>query len=567
MKKMNEAKRNLLGCLAILLLFLVGFSGCMNEEIPIETTDDILMGAYIEENPQFSEFLKLAEKTGNTGFINAYGLYTCFLPSDSAFNVYYAENEKSSLDDFSDEELKELFKYHIVNDTISSVLFTDGKLKSPSMNGKYLITGVKVNELGQANYVVNKQSVIENIDVAVGNGIIHEIDQVLDPPKLTVAEMIKNNPDYSIFSQALEETTLDDTLMQNNDRWFTVFVQSDAVYQQMGINSYADLKAKYSHLGEPSNPSDSLYLYMAYHCMEGVNYIADLVLSKSHLTLAPLEVITVEVEGDKVLINEQEIAGMKFKGAEMNRAASDNSAQNGVYHELNGNIYIKVLLPVPVYWDPTFQPEMRKLTGIYKTPGFSEVNFGQGELENIEWGGTNTSVSYNPTGPTIDNDVLSIYLRTSVIPWVEMKTPLLIKGTYKVWFAFRTNPYGNTIQVSFNDEVLPNLLQIGFYGKRPAEISEDDYEALGYKYYLEDSENNRVACQLLGTVEVEYTGQHTLRFDAITNNRGYLWLDMVQFIPVDMDQRWPKFDYEGNFVYEPEEPVEPEEREEPVNGE
>lgn len=319
----------------------------------------------------------------------------------------------------------------------------------------------------------------------------------------------------------------------------------------MGINSYEELKTKYSHLGDPGNPEDSLNLYMKYHCLPGANYIADIVLAKSHLTLAPLEVITVKVNGDQVLINDQEIAGVKYVGADLNRVASDNSAANGVFHELDANIYIKVLLPVAVYWDPTTQPEMMKLTGIYKSAVVTTY-FAQGDLANIEWGGNNTSVAYWAEGYAVQNDLLDIYLRTSVIPWVELKTPLLIKGRYKMWIAYRANPYGQAIQVKFNDQILSEILQIGQYGKRPAEISEDDYEAIGYKWYTDDPNNNRVACKLVGTIDVETTGQHTIRMDAITNNRGHLWLDMVQFIPVDDDQRWPKFDHDANFVYEPE---------------
>ncbi len=533
-----------------LVIVLLLSASCKREEIPIETTDDILMGRYIEENPNLSQFLKLAELTKFQGFINAYGSYTFFIPTDSAFQQFFTDQGINSLEYLTEEEQVELFQYHIVNDTISSIYFTDGKLKSPSMNGKYLITGVTVTDEGKAKYIVNKKSIIDNLDVEVGNGVIHEIDQVLVPPKQTVAEMIAANPDYSIFTKALEETGVYN-VVNEKESFYTVLVQSDEVYKEIGINSYDDLAAKYSHLGEPTNPEDSLYLYMLYHCLPGANYIADLVQVTSKLTYVPQEVITVKMDGDVVLINDQTIAGTYYPGSQIIRPNSDNSAFNGVYHEIDGNIYIKVLLPVAVYWDPTQQPEMQKLTGIYKTPGFSTVWFGQGELANISWGGTNSSIGYAAEGYAMESDLLDIYLRTSVIPWAELKTPLLIKGKYKVWMCYRANPYGNLIKLTFDDQELTELLQIGTYGKRPAEISEADYEAIGYKWYLEDSNNNRVAARLVGTIDVEYTGEHLLRMDALNNNRGVLWLDMVQFIPADENQIWPKFDYDGNFVYKP----------------
>lgn len=551
--KTIKYKINAWGYMLTIILILGLSVSCEREEIPIETTQDVLMGEYLEQNPELSDFLYLAELTNNLGFINAYGAYTFFIPTNEAFKTFLESYGKSSLDEFTTEELNELFNYHIVNDTLASIYFTDGKLKSPSMNGKYLITGVTVNNEGRASYVVNKKSLISTLDVKVGNGYIHEVAEVLDPPKLTVAEMIRANPDYSIFSQALEETQVYD-IINDTEGQFTVMVQSDSVYNAMGITSYDDLYAEYSDIGEPTNPLDSLNLYMRYHCLPSVSYMADIVLAKSHLTIVPQEVITVEVDGDVVLINDQTIAGVYYPGAQMNRPKSDNSAANGVYHELDGNIYIKVLLPVAVYWDPTTQPEMMKLSGIYKA-NVTNVSFAQGDLANMTWGGNNTSVTYWAEGYAVQNDVLDIYLRTSVIPWAELKTPLLIKGTYKVWVAYRANPYGQAIQTTFKqdgieDQILGEILQIGNYGRTPSQISEDDLEAIGYKWYY-NPESNRTVCRLVGIIEVSSTGQHTLRFDAITNNRGRLWCDMIQFIPVDAEQKWPKFDHDGNFIYPP----------------
>ncbi len=545
----RNSKNNIVALLSLVMVLLLSVA-CEREEIPIETTDDILMGQYIEENPEFTQFLKLAVMTDFTGFINAYGSYTFFIPTDSAFGVFFEEQGISSLDDLSQDELVELFQYHIVNDTVSSIYFTDGKLQSPSMNGKYLITGVTVTDGGKAKYIVNKKAIIENLDVEVGNGVIHEIDKVLLPPNQTVAEMIVANTDYSIFAEALQKTGVYDVI---NDKtgWYTVMVQSDEVYNEIGITSYDDLVAKYSHLGDPTNTEDSLYLYMLYHCLPGAEYIADLVQVTSHLTEVPQEVVTVKVDGDVVLINDQTIAGTYYPGAQIIRANSDNSAFNGVYHEIDANIYIKVLLPVAVYWDPTTQPEMKKLTGIYKTPGFSNVWFNQGELSEMDWGGTNSTVGYYADGYCLNGDAMDLYLRTSVMPWAELKTPLIIKGKYKVWMCYRANPYGNLIKVTFDDQELTELLQVGTYPSSQSDISADDYEAIGYKWYVDDAGNRRVVAKLVGTIEVESTGEHTLRLDAINNNRGHLWLDMVQFIPADEDQQWPKFDYDGNFVYEP----------------
>lgn len=214
-----------------------------------------------------------------------------------------------------------------------------------------------------------------------------------------------------------------------------------------------------------------------------------------------------------------------------------------------------VLIPMPIYWDPTAQPEMMALTDIYKDE-VETVYFAQGELENIQWGGDNTSVAYWAGTYPIQNDALELYLRPNVIPWAEFKLPRLIKGKYKMWVAYRANPYGQGIKVSFlqgsgfSPQYLEDTLQIGEYGRTPSQISEDDLESTGFKWYTNTPETNRTVCKLLGIINVNSTGEHLLKMEALTNSRGRLWLDMIQFIPIDMDQRWPKFDHDGNFVYE-----------------
>jgi len=61
---------------------------------------------------------------------------------------------------------------------------------------------------------------------------------------------------------------------------------------------------------------------------------------------------------------------------------------------------------------------------------------------------------------------------------------------------------------------------------------------------------NSVCCSRnCGAIKVEYTGRHTLRMDALSGNSQPAWWDMIQFIPVDQNQIWPRFDVEGNAIY------------------
>ena len=58
------------------------------------------------------------------------------------------------------------------------------------------------------------------------NGIIHVIDRVLEPTAGDVQTLLKNDPNYSIFSQMIENTAMNFTNI-------TLFVPSDEAFEVM----------------------------------------------------------------------------------------------------------------------------------------------------------------------------------------------------------------------------------------------------------------------------------------------------------------------------------------------
>lgn len=539
-------------------LGLLSLTGCERTDLELSTTSDVNMTTYFLEDPgRFSEWSSILEKTGYAGFLEAYGEYTCFAPTNEGVQAYLQQQGIASVDAMDTEALRELVAFHVTRDTLNTVDFTDGKLKTPTMQGQYLTTRAVFSE-GVTRVRVNRQADIIESNVSVGNGVVHVIDHMLEPARQTLAELIENTPGYGIFTEALKETGFYDLLNERPDDdeegriWFTLLAQPDEVYEDLDIHSYADLKARYSQTGDPSSPDDSLYMYMAYHCLDGLKFLADIVTSTSHETLAPQEVVTVKLSEDTILLNEQVFNDVLEKGVPMDREASDYPAFNGVLHGLAGNVEIKVRVPFPVYWDVADQPEIRAITDVFRKPGQS-ADFTIGQLQDITWenpwGG---DVTYFVEGPTSSNrfvydDFLRIYLRTAVVRWVEFKTPLLVKGRYKIWVCTRRLNSG-AYQAFFDGAPLPRLGDGNSY--YPTELSDRAAEAQGFKYYTAEVPTSTQYGRLLGTVEVETTGRHTLRLVAVDNTKGHLGLDMIHFIPADQEQLWPRFQRDGTPVYE-----------------
>lgn len=547
----------------MVVVLTAGIFSCQKINIVTTTTTATNLVGYMEKDPAtYSEFLKIIERSGTSSYLNAYGAYTLFAPNNAAVKTYLQLIGKTSVEEIDPDQLKLLVKYHLLSDTIRTPQFTDGKLPVPTMHGEYLITGVK-NTDGVSRYVVNRSAVVLTPDVRVGNGILHTTDHVLIPAQKTIAKLLEENTSYSIFTQALKATgyfkTLD-TLVYLNDttaRWLTVLAQKDAVFQAAGIASYEALKARYSNLGDPMQPKDSLHLYVGYHILSGLKYVADLVSAPAHETLAPQEVVLTALRGDTLRINEETVAGVFEKGVDVNRNSSDLSATNGVLHDVSAEVYIKVRKPTPVYFDVADQPEIRKLTAKFRKVG-NFVTFNLGDLADITWSaGTVTYNCYAPDptkGAYYWNDWItpsSLRTRAGQNNWIQFKTPVVIKGKYKIWVSYRRDAGGINCQVYFNDVLMPRLINFNDYRYGASTITDEELQSQGWKRYSATAafNNTVMGCKMVGTADVTTTGRHLIKFVPTGDVGGNTNIDMIHLIPEDMDQFKPRFASDGSLVY------------------
>lgn len=558
--------------ITFLLILIIGgmFTSCQPEEFTERTNYEQLIGEYLETNPdQFSTYVQVLQKSNSMSFLKAYGAYTVFAPNNEAFTRYFAEQGKT-LEEFDEEELKDLVRFHTIRDTIASTLFIDGRMQTQTMYGQYLTTQAE-SDGDNLSYMINKYAQIDIQDKRLLNGVFYSVNDVLNPETRTIADILSEDSDYSIFYEALVKTTLADTLNlrvnreDEDPRHFTVVAIPNSAYEKEGISSYSDLFDKYSDTGKPTVATDSMYLYMAYHILDKqLKYVSDLQEQSSHLTFAPLEVITLKSSDGEVLINEDVFNGEVEPGYPINRELSDVTANNGVLHFVDSDYGIKVRQPFPVYWEVSDQLEIRKMPGIYRK---QSVELAAGQLEDITWP-DGTTIWYtvgtsNSPYPYVQGDYLNIYLRPEVTPWIEFTTPLLVKGEYKLWTCTRnvypSSGYRNPIFfVYFDDEVLPVIIDTNTTLSR--DVSEEEYELQGLKWYsfwperdstayryVDGSGSGRFTGQLAGTINVETTGRHKVKFVGITAYAGQrLWLDQIHFIPTDEDQIWPKSNVEDN---------------------
>jgi uncharacterized surface protein with fasciclin (FAS1) repeats len=571
--------------IAVSMMCIVYISSCHKVNIDTLTTSDLNIYPYLQSNPsQFSEWAKIIDKSGYAGFLTAYGSYTLFAPTNDAVKLYLTEVNKPSVDAFTEAEAKDIIKFHLLQDTLGTYTFKDGKLPAVTMYGQYLVAGV-TNISGVSAITINRQALIAQGNIKTGNGYIHALDHVLKPAVKSSAQLISENPNLSIFKQALVATGFYDTLnivsTANPKRWFTVLAETNKALADSGYTSYNALFSRLSTTGNPKNPLDSLYIYVAYHIIPDAKYLADIASASSHFTLQPLEVVSSTLSGEKVFLNELDINGVHEKGVELERSTSDVSTTTGVLHTALSHFRPKVRVPFPVYWDVADFPEVRKLPGIFRRSGTS-VDFAYGAIKDITWdnpantlGNGQPGQGYvgdgptNNTYPTFYGDHLAIPMgTTSRHHWIEFRTPLLAKGKYNLWICYRaakgsgsltsSTPTGGSncpVQVSFDG--IPTSRQFNFCIQRPTG-TDGELLALGWKKYSDSSRiPNSTGYQFMsgkfvGSVDVSTTDRHVVRFDvqpAAGTGNPTNYLDMIHIIPVNWPSQYlPRMGTNGALV-------------------
>ena len=260
----------------LLIIFYTG--SCKKIKYVQTTTSDLNIYGYIKANPsKYSSITAIVDKSGYAGFLNAYGSYTMFVPTDSAVSIYLTEVSKT-LASLTEKEAQDIVKFHLLQDTLPTSTFKDGKLPTITMYGQYLVTAT-VNDKGVSTILVNRQGTITAGNIKTGNGLIHQVDRVLKPATKSIADFISADTRFSIFKQALQATGYYDTLNTINStdplirKWYTVLAETNQALADSGITSFAALKAKYSNTGNPLNPLDSLSIYVKYHIMPETKYL------------------------------------------------------------------------------------------------------------------------------------------------------------------------------------------------------------------------------------------------------------------------------------------------------
>lgn len=575
------------------LLMLCFFNACEDplDGTVYQTTEQQMIDEYMADN--MGEFLKIVDKSDYRGMLHAYGAYTCLAPTDNAVRKYLEEN-RIDIEQLSTEEANECVGYHVINDTITSSRFQDGKMPTANIRDYFLTTQTKSDENGNVYVEVDRNARLLTKDVILGNGILHVVDAVLKKPELTLREQVAALPmeRYSLFIDLFAEYEDYLNSVMTADTCYTVYVQSNETFNSEGIYNKSELVTRLKQNTPGVNDTELLVRnFLAYHVGTGRQYVVDLMGGSAVMTKVENQVIACIMDGQKIVLNRfNSIAGYE-PGIELMRDSeyADRTCADGVLQEVDGMLEIKERAPYRVNFDVCTLPEIKASASYLK----EEKKFERGQLTQdikIEYGrGSSTaSITYkvgqvlDKTKPKLDQKMQCVngdYLtfrmsKKEMITAVEFTLPLLIEGTYKVWLCYRHtdgSKVGPTLKTTFkqegqDDQVLDKIITVqrvsaisyvkGPDGKDKTDergVKMVDHAAMetnyGWKQYTYHP-HNYMNSNLLGVIKVFSSGRHVLRFDLEKDDKVGIMLDMIQFIPTTEDQVWPMLDMTGMEIGE-----------------
>ncbi len=163
--------------------------------------------------------------------LSTYGSYTCFAPTNEAIDSFIAQQYRKYvetlgtedfedtgvhspvLEELSDSMINEIALNHIIERAFLTVDLPAGEIPQSNMNSRYMEISWPLNEsTGRPSIVINEKDTMLLADAEVENGVVHTMGSVLTLSNATVSDLLKGNPEFSVFSQALELTALSDSV-------------------------------------------------------------------------------------------------------------------------------------------------------------------------------------------------------------------------------------------------------------------------------------------------------------------------------------------------------------------
>tara|TARA_R110001592_G_scaffold101302_1_gene286736 strand:- start:173791 stop:174789 length:999 start_codon:yes stop_codon:yes gene_type:complete len=315
-KIMHSKLKNSQKFLGLFLSAIVLFAtSCSDDDpMPMEPEDKNVVELAISDS-RFTTLVLAVQRAGLVDALSADGPFTIFAPTNQAF----IDAGITDVNDVSEDDLKDILLYHVVDADVPSSAVSSGSVTS--LEGSPFYVSISTDD----KVWINGNAEITETDLEASNGVIHVIDNVLMKPTMSIAGIATDfsqsaTPEFTQLVGALSRAGLVDAVYGGMDDDLTVFAPTDAafiqLYDDLGVTGYEDI------------PLETLENVLLYHVVPARAFSQDLRDAAELPTLLANETLTVD------------LSGLKIEEANLNTDLLNVHATNGVIHVID-----KVMLP------------------------------------------------------------------------------------------------------------------------------------------------------------------------------------------------------------------------------
>jgi uncharacterized surface protein with fasciclin (FAS1) repeats len=313
-----------------LVVTTFAFNGCWEEQHPgtYYTFTGQTVASDLAAKPEYSDFVRVLQRSGMWNNLRTYGYNTCFAPDNNAIAQFIKERETfyrnqgkdvtfNTVEDLPKEDCDTLSWTHLLDITCYLGDLNPGILPKVNLNDRYLILtldSTKVEQFGDSVIALQRRlnnAIVIAKDDSCENGVVHFIDRCIDFGGNFVFDLVDNDPNTQLFSQAIKEcgfhsilsewyddtyTMGDDsvrgeiTMTQAGSTWtlhywekrktcFTLLVPTDETFAKHGVNTLDDMFNLANSIYNPDNdlddailanyknPKNPLFQFMSYHIL------------------------------------------------------------------------------------------------------------------------------------------------------------------------------------------------------------------------------------------------------------------------------------------------------------
>lgn len=472
-----------------------------------------------KHSDKFSLWIELLKRADLYNALNdANTTSTVFAPNNEAMEEFLAWKGVTSVSELDKSYAKSVAQVHILNYNLleaSLIAYIEtGVIPIPTVFGTYLKTSygfinTDLDDVELANQrlqdtlsiYLNNQAKLDPQAITTSNGQVYELSGVIKPLVESIPEVLTTAKVYTIFIEALNKTGLKDTFSvysdttynlngsySVNDVRFTCFAVPDLVYQDAGINNVDDLIAHLDAESDYTNPSNTLNQYVRYHFL-GKSVERSLLFKFQEAGQVVL--FDTKLTSQVVTVQNDSIGNALNKTIRIVR--SDIKARNGIVHKVNDIMPVYEPTPVTVRWDFCNYSDIQSFANAYGAAQkigdlFSNAMTGKeypldlsedkrdgnfGAITSFTYKANTAKSSYatwRKVGffkcmyETSANKTVNKYgaymnnlftLNLGYAGWVQLTTPTIVKGKYKVVFYYASSPsflsyYGGGSLTKFN---------------------------------------------------------------------------------------------------------------------